>query len=600
LCAWLAAGAGWLAAGEPPRKSAPAALSKELEACLAQPEKDLDLGQAALLIAKEEHRDLDVAAHLKTLDGLAARLGGQLAKAGTVEARLGALRKLLFEDEKFGLPEKDDAAAFLLSDVLQNKRGNCLGLSVLCLALAERTGLKLHGVPVPSRSSGPGHLLVRYDDGEHRVNFDPTRQGAAQPDAYYRDLFKLKPEDVKNGYILGNATRLDVANLLLVNLGGARVEAGRPAEAIPLVSRATALKPGYAPAYVNLGAARLKLRDVAGAEKDYRKALELDSNLVAARLGLAEVSLRRGKLEDAESQAMTAEALEPESLAAKSLLANVCLARREYRAACALLADVVRLAPTDTAARCNLGTAYRLSGQLAEAEQVFRGALDVDSRCADAHFGLAETLRALGQTAQADAAQAAALQADPNHLATRLAQAHAAREAKDLRAAQAGYEAVLKAQPGHFEALGGLVEVLLGQGQAAAAEKRIAEAKELFPDHPAIPGLWADAKLRLGDFKGAQAVLLDGLKRIPAEQQAPLLQRLAVCHGKLGEHAKAREIAERILKAAPNDLTALHVAATACENLRDRNAAIAHCRRILELNPDDAAAKKALARLGAK
>jgi tetratricopeptide (TPR) repeat protein len=93
---------------------------------------------------------------------------------------------------------------------------------------------------------------------------------------------------------------------------------------------------------------------------------------------------------------------------------------------------------------------------------------------------------------------------------------------------------------------------------------------------------------------------LDGLKRTPAEQQAPLLQRLAVCHGKLGEHAKAREIAEQILKVAPNDLTALHVAAAACENLRDRNAAIAHCRKILELNPDDAAARKALARLGAK
>jgi tetratricopeptide (TPR) repeat protein len=596
-CVWLAAATGRLAGAEAP--APPAALSKELEACLALPDERMDLGRTALLIAKEERKDLDVAAEVKKLDALAARLGEMLTKAGTVEGKLDALRRLLFEEEKYGLPEKDDAAAFLLSDVLHNKRGNCLGLSLLCLALAERTGFKLRGVPVPSRLSGPGHLLVRYDDGERRSNFDPTQQGAARPDEYYRELFKLKPEDLKEGYLLGTATSRDVANLLLVNLGGTRVEAGRAAEAIPLLARAAALKPRYAPVYVNLGAARLRLREIAGAERDYKKALELDPHLVAARLGLAEVALRRGKPDEAESQAMTAEALEPENLAAKMLLANVCLARHQYRAACLLLNEVIRAAPKDTLARCNLGTAHRQAGEFAEAEQAFRAALEIDPHNADALSGLAETLRATGQAAQADAAQAEALKADPNHPATRLAQAQAARQAGDLRAAQTAYEAVLKGQPGHFEALGGLVEVLIAQGQVAAAEKRLAEAKELFPDHPAIPGLLSDLKMRTGDFRAALTVLREAL-RAPGEPDALLLQRLAICQGRLGEHAQARETAEQVLKRIPSDLTALRVAAAASENLRDRNAAIGYWRKIRDLMPEDPAAPKALARLGDK
>jgi Flp pilus assembly protein TadD len=314
-----------------------------------------------------------------------------------VAAKLDALRELLFDEEKFGLPERDDASAFLLSDVLHNKRGNCLGLSVLCLALAERTGLKLHGVPAPSRSTGPGHLLVRYDDGTHRVNFDPTAQGAAQPDQYYRDLFKLRPADIKRGYSLANASRRDVLNLLLVNLGGARVETGRPAEALPLLTRAVALKADYAPAYMNLGAARLKLGDLNAAETDYRRAVQLDAALVGARLGLAEVALRRANYAEAEKQALSAEALEPENLTAKVLLANVHLNRGQHLQACLLLQEVARAQPDDPSAHCNLATALRLAGRLAEAEGEYRAALKLEPNYAQALDGLAETLKALGR-----------------------------------------------------------------------------------------------------------------------------------------------------------------------------------------------------------
>src|SRR5207237_5246670 len=116
-----------------------------------------------------------------------------------------------------------------------NKRGNCLGLSILCLALAEETGLKLHGVPVPSRTSESGHMFVRFDDGAARRNFDPVEKGAEHSDAYYEKEFKLSAEDLRSGYALGNAKKRDVLGLLLVNLGGAYVEEGRPEQSLPVL-----------------------------------------------------------------------------------------------------------------------------------------------------------------------------------------------------------------------------------------------------------------------------------------------------------------------------------------------------------------------------
>src|SRR5205814_4243458 len=124
-------------------------------------------------------------------------------------------------------------------------------------------------------------------------------EGAAYPDDYYQGLFKLRPEDLKSGYILGNAKKKDVLCLLLVNLGGARVEADAPLSALPLLDQAIAMKPDYAYAHNNLGAARLRMGDAAGAAASYNKALSLQPGLLASRLGLAEIALQRGDIETA-------------------------------------------------------------------------------------------------------------------------------------------------------------------------------------------------------------------------------------------------------------------------------------------------------------
>src|SRR5436309_2576199 len=113
------------------------ALSRELQEYLRRPEAQVRVLDGALLICKQAYPDLDPAAERKVIATLAAEFKHEVTGKTAPREQAAALARVLFERQHFLLPEKDDAEAFLLTDVVRNRRGNCLGLSVLCLALAE-------------------------------------------------------------------------------------------------------------------------------------------------------------------------------------------------------------------------------------------------------------------------------------------------------------------------------------------------------------------------------------------------------------------------------------------------------------------------------
>ncbi len=575
-------------------------LSRELVDYLAKPEEEINIGMGALLISKEQYPELDVKANLDQVNALGEKLSKELTKAGTVTSKLDALRTVLFRLENFQLPQHDDPSDFLLGGVLKNKRGNCLGLSVLCLALAERAGLKLYGVPVPSRLSGAGHLLVRYDDGAARENFDPTRDGTAFPDDYYKELFKLRPEDLKDGYILGNAKKKDVLCLLLVNLGGARVESDAPLTALPLLEQAIAMKPNYAYAYNNLGAARLRLCDLNGAQANYAKALTLQPGLTGARLGLADIAIQRGKGELAEKDIDAVLVEEPDNLQAKSLKASLAASQGRFDAAIPLLREVVAASATDVRARCNLGKIALLSGDFGSAEKAYRDALSIDAKNADAHCGLGTVYRGIARAADADVEFAAALKSDSNHPATQLAQARIAMENRKFDVAESLCESVLRRQPFDLDALHTLTEALLQEKKYPDAVKRLSAAVKANPENLGIVSALADVHIDAREIPEAIAVLQPIVDKGPIDAVRPLAQRLATCYGRQSDHRRAYDLADKLLKSKSDDLVALRIAASASEGLRNGPKAIEFYKQIVKLIPDDPKATKALERLGAK
>jgi regulator of sirC expression with transglutaminase-like and TPR domain len=135
-------------------------------------ERRLDLGRAALAIARIEHPTLSVERELARLDELAARSAA--ADAGDPEVALERLLAFLFEDEGFrgNAEEYYDPRNSCLNDVLDRKLGIPITLSILTMEVGRRVGVDVEGVSLP------GHFIVGARLGARRIFLDPFNGGA--------------------------------------------------------------------------------------------------------------------------------------------------------------------------------------------------------------------------------------------------------------------------------------------------------------------------------------------------------------------------------------------------------------------------------------
>ncbi len=145
-------------------------------ALLMLPDEAIDLGQAALLIARDEYPDLEVGPYLARLDEMAETVRSRLRGGEGFTSRIAQLNRLLFEEMGFrgNREEYYDPRNSFLNDVLDRRIGIPISLSAVYLEVARRIGLPLAGV------SFPGHFLVRYMGREvaTEVLLDPFNRGA--------------------------------------------------------------------------------------------------------------------------------------------------------------------------------------------------------------------------------------------------------------------------------------------------------------------------------------------------------------------------------------------------------------------------------------
>jgi regulator of sirC expression with transglutaminase-like and TPR domain len=165
-----------------------------------------------------------------------------------------------------GFEREIDSAAtrfFSLSSVIGDRRGNCLGLGALYLAIGERIGLPLDGILLP------GHFFVRTR-GQGRHNVELLRRGETMPDTWYRQKYGPWPEP-------GSAyfRPLTVTELVAIhwfNRGNDLQASGDLAAAESAYARAAQAFPDFAEAHASLGAARQRRGAFTEAEVAYREA----------------------------------------------------------------------------------------------------------------------------------------------------------------------------------------------------------------------------------------------------------------------------------------------------------------------------------------
>ena len=150
-------------------------MGQRLHEIVSGREEDIDLAEAALLIASHACPDLDVAPYLARLEELGATLKARIPEDATVSDRIALLNRYLFEDLGFAPNTRDyyDPRNSFLHDVLERRVGIPITLCVVYIEVGRRIGLALQGV------SFPGHFLVKCQVGEGTVVLDPYSGGVS-------------------------------------------------------------------------------------------------------------------------------------------------------------------------------------------------------------------------------------------------------------------------------------------------------------------------------------------------------------------------------------------------------------------------------------
>jgi regulator of sirC expression with transglutaminase-like and TPR domain len=224
------------------------------------------LDEAALAIAMEEYPSLDVEEYLLRLDALGRRVRLLSPPPLRAASALGALRRVLHEEEGLRGNEKDyyDPRNSFLNEVLDRKLGIPISLAVIWVEVGRRAGLELQGVGFP------GHFLAKYaSPGGPEVFVDAFNGGemltADECVARYRA--RTGGRDLDRRYLAGVAPR-QILSRMLQNLKRVYVERRDDVRTYAVLDRILLLSPGQAEAVRDRGLVAARLGGGAAAAQD--------------------------------------------------------------------------------------------------------------------------------------------------------------------------------------------------------------------------------------------------------------------------------------------------------------------------------------------
>jgi regulator of sirC expression with transglutaminase-like and TPR domain len=237
---------------------------------LQTPEGELDLAEAALLIAAEEYPDLRPGVYLNQIDRLASRLKTRIR--GEVEPGrvVQIANDFFFEQEHFkgNREEYYDPRNSFLNEVLERRVGIPITLAVLYVAVGQRAGLPVKGVGMP------GHFLVKYAPTSGEIFIDAfnakmlTREECAKMlEEMYGGTVEMRPA------LLEPSTKRQIIARLLNNLKSIYLSRGDLARALAASDRIMLADPHLTSEWRDRGLILFQLRRDSDALKDFNRYL---------------------------------------------------------------------------------------------------------------------------------------------------------------------------------------------------------------------------------------------------------------------------------------------------------------------------------------
>jgi len=243
------------------------------------PEEELDLAEAALLIAQEEHPEIDVAAYLRQLDALAAAVRARLPESPAPTEIIQELNAQLFREEGLSGNESEyyDPRNSFLNEVLDRRRGIPITLSVVYLEVGRRLGLSLVGVGFP------GHFLVKYASADGDLVLDPFSGGISlsheELEQRLRRMYgEGNPFLSQIPQLLTATSKKEILVRMLRNLKGIYLQQSDFARALAVLDRILLVAPDLAMEIRDRGAVHQRLGHLQAAVQDFRRYVQMAPN----------------------------------------------------------------------------------------------------------------------------------------------------------------------------------------------------------------------------------------------------------------------------------------------------------------------------------
>ena len=238
---------------------------------LQTPEPELDLAEAALLIAAEEYPDLRPAVYLNQIARMSSDLKQRIRTEVEPQRVVERANTYFFEELHFkgNRDEYYDPRNSFLNEVIDRRVGIPITLAVLYVAVGERAGLPVRGVGMP------GHFLVKYAPASTGEVFIDAFNGrslsrkecAKMLEEMYGGTVEMRPA------LLEPSTKRQILARILNNLKSLYLSRGDLARALAASDRIMLTDPHLTSEWRDRGMIHFQLRHDTEALKDFSRYL---------------------------------------------------------------------------------------------------------------------------------------------------------------------------------------------------------------------------------------------------------------------------------------------------------------------------------------
>ncbi len=199
----------------------------------------------------------------------ASRLKPTMVEAGSDSMKLALLKAWVFDSLRIEpIEDSNQLAMSLPSQILATRKGSCLGLSLLFLALGQTLDLPLVPVFLPE------HVFIRFRSPTFSANVETLRKGIARSDSFYRETFSLSR---RPWYQLADGTQKQALAALVFNMGNLHSSQSKWDLALGEYRLVEEVIPGFPETLGSQGAVFLATGDSQQAEKKLFMAFKGDS-----------------------------------------------------------------------------------------------------------------------------------------------------------------------------------------------------------------------------------------------------------------------------------------------------------------------------------